>query len=115
MKNFIKYYEDLSLAVITAYDFQNPLNNLKTIIPELKKHHFSGKVIFDLIFFNDNLSERFAILEFDGKNFLKRTLVLSSHLQDDLEEAQNKLLLENKYIIEDSVLSSSLKNIFLKA
>jgi len=49
---------------------------------------------------------RFAAIDFDGKKFLKKTIQTFSHIEPSLEAQQNELILKNKDMVKQSVLSS---------
>lgn len=104
--NNIRILMDKNIAIVTAYDDINPMNLLKPISSDLEYKHFRGTVLFDLFFFNGFSFNRFASIDFDGKKFLKKTIQTFSHIDPSIEAQQNELILENKEMVDQSVLST---------
>ena len=105
--NNIRILMDKNIAIVTAYDDINPMNRLKLISSDLEYKHFRGKVLFDLFFFNGFSFNRLASIDFYGKKFLKKTIQTFSHIDPSLEAQQNELILKNKDMVKQSVLSST--------
>lgn len=103
--NTIRILSGKNIAIVTAYDDINPINNLSPISSDLSDKQFRGMVLFDLFFFNGFSFNRFASINFDGNKFIKKTIHILSHLDPELEAQQNDLLLNNREIVNQSVLS----------
>lgn len=104
--NNIRILMDKNIAIVTAYDDINPMNCLKPISSDLTCKNFRGTVFFDLFFFNGFSFNRFASIDFDGNKFIKKTIQVFSHIEPVLEAQQNDLLLQNKEMVSQSVLSN---------
>lgn len=105
--NNIRILMDKNIAIVTAYDDIKSMNRLKIISSDLEYKQFKVlRFYFDLFFFNGFSFNRFAAIDFDGKKFLKKTIQTFSHIEPSLEAQQNELILKNKDMVKQSVLSS---------
>ncbi|SEO66239.1 type II toxin-antitoxin system RnlB family antitoxin [Acinetobacter sp. yr461] len=103
--NTVRILSDKNIAIVTAYDDINPINHLSRISSDLSHKQFRGMVLFDLFFFNGFSFNRFASINFDGNKFIKKTIQVFAHVDPELEAQQNDLLLKNREIVSQSVLS----------
>ena len=112
--NNIRILVDKNIAIVTAYDDISPINSLNLISSDLVRKGFRGTVLFDLFFFNGFSFNRFASIAFDGSKFLKKTIQVFSHIDPELEAQQNNLLIKNKEIVNQSVLSiKEIRNFYI--
>ncbi|MCU4576141.1 type II toxin-antitoxin system RnlB family antitoxin [Acinetobacter courvalinii] len=97
---------DSQRVIVTAISEEDPLRKLKVIANELIEKKFRGYVIFDLLIFNGNEINRFVLMNFDGVKFDKNNVSHSAHIDPKLEMNQNAYFIENKILLQNSVLSS---------
>lgn len=60
-------------AVVIAADYQNPLQELSSVVDELRKKEISGEILFDLLCSNGEEWNRFASMKFNGCMFERKT------------------------------------------
>lgn len=92
-------------AVVTALNDFDPLKNLKLLSNELQKMKFRGKVVFDLFSINGETSNRFAKMNFDGKEFNRSTFrIIKTDI--NIKREQDQLFRASPKALSNSVLSS---------
>ncbi|ELM3616124.1 type II toxin-antitoxin system RnlB family antitoxin [Aeromonas sobria] len=93
-------------AVVIAADYQNPLQELPSVMDELRKKEVSGEILFDLLFSNGTEWNRFASMQFNGHAFERKTfrVIDSDNMPCSLLKVHGELL-NKQDCIQLSVLS----------
>ncbi|WP_129638888.1 type II toxin-antitoxin system RnlB family antitoxin [Rahnella variigena] len=99
--------DNRNILIVVATGYYNPLSCLKKVAERLEDEAFKGDILFDLLCSNGFESNRFAIMAFDGKSFLRNTfrIVDEDLLPHGFVKKQNAFFAQNSFLLSNSVLS----------
>lgn len=103
---FIRTDDSHYAAVVIATDYQNPLQELSSVMDALQKKEVSGEILFDLLCSNGAEWNRFASMQFNGQAFERKTfqVVDPDNMPCSLLKEHGELL-KKQNCIQFSVLS----------
>ena len=103
-------------VIIYSEELNHPLSILKEVETELKSMKLqSDKILFDMILCRGNSSDRFIEGKFDGSVIIKNSIsVLKVDKKNTIRKMSAQLLLNNREIVENSILTSIQKKMILK-
>ncbi|NLY16306.1 MAG: type II toxin-antitoxin system RnlB family antitoxin [Gammaproteobacteria bacterium] len=95
------------IAVVTATAEFHPLRQLKQLATELEAIGFKGSVLFDLLAVNGLAENRFASINFTGKQFDRNSFAVESDVNQNIKSEQDSFARNDETFLLGSVLSSS--------
>lgn len=103
-------------VIIYSEELNHPLSILKEVETELKSMKLqSDKILFDMILCRGNSSDRFIEGKFDGSVIIKNSIsVLKVDKKNTIRKMSTQLLLNNREMVENSILTSIQKKMILK-
>lgn len=103
-------------VMIYSEEIEHPLSNLNEIEKDLENMNLKNyKVLFDMILCRGNTRERFMECTFDGHYLQKSTMsVLTVNKKHEIRKISTEFLVNNKQLVENSILTSIQKRMILK-
>lgn len=103
-------------VIIYSEELNHPLSILKEVEVELRSMRLQrDKILFDMILCRGNTLDRFIVGKFDGNVIIKSSIsVLKVDKKSTIRKMSTKLLLNNREMVENSILTSIQKKMILK-
>lgn len=117
MKGFHVVYKDCGKysAIVYPVSYLNPIEDIKSISMELKKHLAAGShVLFDLLLANGDNFNRFAEAQYDGSE-IKASDIRITELPADTVQELNAYYRGRAHELASSVLSERERERFAAA
>ena len=101
-------------CLVLATSYRNPFEDLALIEFKLKEKNCSGNILFDMLGYTGDNSERFLTCEFDGEKLKRDTFkIICLSKKSIFRKMTNEYFMSYKELLDGTVLSSLQKKVMI--